>query len=297
METTEDGRDRIVPRDSGVLAKQRYPAGTVVAWMAERLPSVGDRGWRDVARVLGLEEWHWWQGSDRRLYDGAPLADGTLRKEGGHTLVLECPTASVDLRGFNGAESFLCRNLQVELTDSDWLPLLLLHEATITLSDRAGELRRLLNRRIASRFKSLRLLRLGSFVAKVNFCQYQLQRVRQAVGNEPDQFWPVGVPGMDYVSALPMPRQRRWEAWRIWRRPQASMTRRFREVLLEALQRYLREGLDDVGLSLDRARLVSEIRASNALLTWTAALVALTVVLALLTAILVIHDLGLLQMN
>src|SRR5712692_4069502 len=130
----------LLPAGTGLLANNRFPAGTLVVWCAESYPSDDDVTARDVTRVLGIETWGpWWEGNDRRLYPGVPIDRGAHDDRGGNSLAIVQPTSDADQKEFGSQEASLRFHLELEL--NDWLPLLLLDEAALLLGNEAGRLR------------------------------------------------------------------------------------------------------------------------------------------------------------
>ena len=111
----------LLPAGTGLLAINRFPAGTLVVWCAESYPSDDDVTARDVTRVLGIETWGpWWEGNDRRLYPGVPIDRGAHDDRGGNSLMIVQPTSDADPKEFGSQESGLRFHLELEL--NDWLP-------------------------------------------------------------------------------------------------------------------------------------------------------------------------------
>jgi hypothetical protein len=279
----------LLPARRGLLAGKRFPAGTLVVWTADNYPSDDDSTARDVTRVLGIETWGpWWEGDDRRLYPGIPGDPADPHGPGGNSLVIvQPPISDADKAQFGSQEASLRFNLELEL--HDWLPLLLLEEAALLLGDEAGRLRERLSRRASSRSRWLWSLWLGSLVGNLSDLQYRLGRLRQAVRMDGDrrgfQRFPMMVMRAEWRR--PSPEQPRLGvAARIvgWLRNAAAEPKppalpyNLRQAAFERLDRLTREGLEEVRLSFDRARLLSDIRSTNVLLLLTAVLAILTLI-------------------
>jgi hypothetical protein len=281
----------LLPSAHGLLGAKRFPAGTLVVWSGEKYPSADDRDASDVTRVLGIENWFlWWEGDNRRLYPGVPVTDDR-RDRGGHSVIVVQPTTEADQKEFGSPEAALRYSLENEL--HDWLPPLLLNEAAGTLGDEAGRIRERLARRANSRFLWLWPFGLGGLVGNLSDVQYRLERIRQAVKMDGDrgpfQQFPMMVLRERFERSKPQIRRTSAARLALWLReamadPKApTQPHNLRQAVLDSLDRLTQESLEDVRLSFERAHLLSEIRSTNVLL-------GLTMVLALLTLILVVHN-------
>jgi len=277
--------DALLPPGSGLLGTKRYPFGTTVVWIAEARPP-DTQSWRQFAQVLGIEDWRWWADQGRRLYSGVPMADRETGGRGGYSMLIFRPTTS-EAAEFGGVEAMVRHELELEL--ADWLPLLLLQEAALLITEQAGRLRETLNRRVTARLRALRFVRLSALVTRLDFCRYQLERVRQGAGLDTEvgfRQFPVLLLGS--MNRKPALRSRFSFFLRISRlgRPDSDPKPaeiHLRSAAIDGLERLTKAGLHEVRLTLDRARLLAEVRSTNALLS-------LTAVVALLTAILVLRD-------
>jgi hypothetical protein len=273
----------LLPKRHGLLADSRYPAGALVVWLAEQEPVMGPK-WQEVGRVLGLETWHWWEAPGQRLYAGVPLAHSRLGEPRGRSLLL---TSRPDAQEFGSVENRVRYDLGLSI--DDWLPLLLLTEAATVVGNESGRLRAKLDRRAKARLGWLRLFGLGPLVASLYECQYRLERIRQAARIDTNHgFWQFPA----FVSRPPVPAsapasgtKSRLRRLRLAlsgggdSRATAGLT--LRKAELDRLAWIAREALNEVGLSLKRARLIADIRSANALLVLTAVLAALTLLLVL----------------
>lgn len=282
----------LLPESHGLLAERRFPAGTMVVWSAEQFPSQDALAWQpDVSRVLGIEAWHWWEGAGRRLYSGVPVADPDRGERGGYSMIVTQLPSEADQQEFRSPEAAHRYYLEHEVDDV--LPLLLLHEGSLVLGEEAGRLREKLAKRANARFRWLRLLTLGALVGRLSDLQYRLERVRQAAGVDGGrrgfQQFPMLVPRPEQPAAA-APKLGRGARVGQWLREASTKPKpgalpfNLRQAAMDGLDRLTKEGLHEVRLTLDRARLLSDIRSTNALLV-------LTYVLAVLTAILVVRAL------
>ena len=279
----------LLPRKAGLLRDRRFPDGTLVVWSGEKFPSDDGLTARDVTRVLGIQSWEWWEGDRRRVYSGAPVAD---RYGDGHSMVLVKQSRDPDRKEFVTREAEMRFHLQQDLRD--WLPLLLLGEAAVLLREQAGGLRDSLARRANSRWGRLWPIGLGALVARLSEVQYRLERLRQAANLDGErrgfQQFPMLILGRaDRLAYLPQPRRTivrriaRWLESIIAEPKPPTLPRNLRQAWMESLDLVTRSALQDVRLSFERARLLSDIRSTNVLL-------GLTFVVLILTAILVIRS-------
>lgn len=277
----------LLPRGAGLLRDRRFPDGTLVVWSGEKFPSDDGLAAHDVTRVLGIESWEWWEGDGRRVYSGAPVAG----YGDGHSMIVVEQSRDPDRKEFPTREAEMRFNLQQELRD--WLPLLLLGESAVLSREQAGRLRDSLARRANSGLGRLWPVGLGALVARLSEVQYRLERLRQAANIDGErrgfQQFPMMVLGRtDRLASPPQPRRttvRRIARWleSIVAEPKPpTQPRNLRQSWMESLDLVTRAALQDVRLSFDRARLLSDIRSTNVLL-------GLTFVVLILTAILVIR--------
>ncbi len=277
----------LLPRGAGLLRDRRFPDGTLVAWSGEKFPSDDGLAARDVTRVLGIESWEWWEGDGRRVYSGAPVAD---RYGDGHSMILVQQSRDQDRKEFATREAEMRFHLQQELRD--WLPLLLLGEAAVLLRERAGRLRDSLARRANSRLGRLWPLGLGALVARLSEVQYRLERLRQAANIDGErrgfQEFPMMVLGRaERLASPPLPRRTivrriaRWLESIVAEPDPPTQPRNLRQSWMESLDLVTRTALQDVRLSFQRARLLSDIRSTNVLLGLTFAVLILTAVLVI----------------
>ena len=280
----------LLPPHTGLLGDHRYPSGCVVVWKGSTPSDDGAPSWRDVARVIGIETWQWWEGDDVRLYSGVPEPVRELYDRGGGYTMLNSrqQPATDDDTEFGGPEGLLRFQLLLEIPS--WLPLLLLVEAAQEITGAAGLLRERLNRRGAAPmgFK-MPIIRLGKLVTALHTCQYRLQRLRQAAELDDKRAFR-DFPVLVFKSARTTQEQLSQSILdrleRLARRqpPADEPTRHLRNSAMEWLDKLTKTGLQDVGLSLEKARLLAELRSSAALVLWSA-------FVGILTAILVIREL------
>jgi hypothetical protein len=277
----------LLPTEAGLLRDRRFPDGTLVVWSGEKFPSDEGRAAHDITRVLGIASWEWWEGDGRRVYSGAPVAG----YGDGHSMILVEQLRDPDRNEFATREAEMRFHLQQELRD--WLPLLLLGEAAVLSREEAGRLRDSLARRVNSGLGRLWPVGLGALVARLSEVQYRLERLRQAANIDDErrgfQQFPMMVWGRtDRLASPPQPRRttvRRIARWleSIVAEPKPpTQPRNLRQSWMESLDLVTRAALQDVRLSFERARLLSDIRSTNVLL-------GLTFVVLILTAILVIR--------
>ncbi len=278
----------LLPAHRGLLGRRRFPYGTVIVWTANNYPSHEDTAARDVNQVLGIEGWRWWEGTDRRLYHGVPVADRQLGERGGYSMIVTRSASGEDREEFGSAEATLFYYAEHEV--NDWLPLLLLGQAALLREDEAGRLRERLSRRANAHLRWFWSLGLGALVGNLSDLQYRLERVRQAAdvdgGRRRFQQFPLWVlrPAQASSPHANPTLERRLAPW--WRKARAKPRPEpppfnLRQSSLDGLDRLTRDGLRDLRLSLNRARLLSDIRSANALLLLTAVLAVLTAILVL----------------
>lgn len=180
---------------------------------------------------------------------------------------------------------------ELELEIHTWLPLLLLVEGAQVVTDTAGHLRERLNRRVTMRLGlTMPIVRLGKLVTELHTCQYRLQRLRQAAGlddNRAFRDFPILVFKSVHTSQEQLTESRLLERLeRLARKqpPADEPARQLRNSAIDWLDGLTKTGLQDVGLSLEKARLLAELRSSAALVLWSA-------FVGILTAILVVREL------
>jgi len=127
-------------------------------------------------------------------------------------------------------------------------------------------------------------------VERLHFCQYRLERLRQAarLDNERRAFreFPVLVfkSGRERQDRSPQTIGGRIRKSLLGRdQSSTEPAQHLRNGAIDWLERLTKAGLQETRLSLDRARLLAQVRSTNVLLFWSA-------FVALLTAILVIRD-------
>jgi hypothetical protein len=276
----------LLPPRVGFLGEHRYPSGTVVVWMGAP-PSDDDAlSWHDVGQVLGIETWHWWDGPDLRLYSGVPEPERKSQEGGGGYSILDTrhKPSTDDAKDFSGPEGLIRHELELEV--HDWLPLLLLVEAAQLITGTAGQLRERLNRGMTAGFRGRwPIVRLGRLVTDLHNCEYRLERLRQAAGLDDQRAFrqfPVLILKSAHVRHEQMTQSRileRLERLAHKQPPTGEPARHLRNDAIEWLDRLTKSGLHDVGLSLERARLLAQLRSTAALLLWTALVGVLTAVL------------------
>ena len=270
---------RLIPSRRGLLGKRRFSDGAIAVWSTDELPDREDESWRDVCRVLGFGDWFWWGDSDRRIYDGMPGRDRRFDSERGRTMIF---------RGWRDVDPAMGtpeRVLRFSIEDElgDWFPLVLLNIIALRLGEQAGRLRQRLSRR-ATALGWRSVIGPGYLVRELGELQYQLERIRQAadVDGGRREFGQFPLMLGSETPAIPITpattSARRLIEW--WRRKAAPPARpsNLRDAALGGVDRLTREGLHDVRLSLDRARLLADIRSSNGILGLTFALVLLAAV-------------------
>jgi hypothetical protein len=281
----------LLPPRTGFLGEHRYPSGTVVVWMGSPPSNDDARSWHDVGRVLGIETWHWWDGPDLRLYSGVPEPEHKSQDGGGGYSILDTrhKPSTDEAKEFSGPEGLVRHELEVEV--HDWLPLLLLVEAAQPITYSAGRLRERLNRGMtAGLHRRWPILRLGRLVTDLHNCGYRLERLRQAAGLDDTRAFrqfPVLIFKSAHSPHEQMTQSRlleRLERLAGKQPPTDEPARHLRNDAIEWLDRLTKSGLHDVGLSVERARLLAQLRSTTALLLWTA-------LVGILTAILVAREL------
>jgi hypothetical protein len=196
-----------------------------------------------------------------------------------------------DPKEFATREAEMRFHLELELRD--WLPLLLLGEAAVLSGEQAGRLRDSLARRANSGVGRLWPIGLGALVARLSEVQYRLERLRQAANIDGErrgfqQFPMMVLSRSDRLASPPQPRRTtvrriaRWLESIVAEPTPPTQPRNLRQSWMESLDLVTRAALQDVRLSFERARLLSDIRSTNVLL-------GLTFVVLILTAILVIR--------
>jgi hypothetical protein len=280
----------LLPPHTGLLGDHRYPSGCVVVWTGSTPSDDEAPSWRDVGQVFGIETWQWWEGEDVRLYSGVPEPVREIYERGGGYTMLDTrqQRATDEGKEFGGPEGLIRYELELEI--HTWLPLLLLVEAAREITDTAGRLRERLNRRGAAPLGlKLPIIRLGKLVAALHTCQYRLERLRQAADLDDKRAFR-DFPGLVFRSAhttqerLTQSLLDRLERLARKQPPADEPARQLRNSAIEWLDRLTKTGLQDVGLSLEKARLLAQLRSSAALVLWSA-------LVGILTAILVVREL------
>jgi hypothetical protein len=281
----------LLPTGAGFLNQSRYPSGTVVVWMGSPPADDNARSWHDVCRVLGIENWRWWEGPDLRLYTGVPEAEHRPQDGGDGYSILDTrqkPTS-------NEAETFTPEGIvrhELGLEIYDWLPLLLMLEAAQLITGSAGRLRERLNRGTTTGPQpTWPIVRLGRLVADLHNCEYRLERLRQAAGLDDKRSFrqfPTLILKTAHRPDEQVSRSKlleRLERLAHKQPPPDEPARHLRNDAIEWLDSLTKSGRQDVGLSLERARLLAQLRSTTALLFWTAWV-------GILTAILVFRELA-----
>jgi hypothetical protein len=259
----------------------------MVVWSAQKFASFYEDAAHDVMHVLGIEGWQWWEGTNRQLYSGVPMTFDRPER-GGYSAIVVQPISDADQKNFGSPERSLRYHLELEL--DDWLPLLLLNEAARVLGDEAGVLRERLSRRANPRLGWLWSFGFSPLVGELSDLQYRLERLRQAVQMDAGRHAFQQFPMMALRSELrtntqPTPQIRMVARIARWLRTATAIPKppaqpyNLRQASIDGLNRLTREGLQDVRLSIQRARLLAEIRSTNVLLGLTAVLIVLTLIL------------------
>ncbi len=281
----------LLPPHTGLLGDHRYPSGSMVVWMGSAPLDDDAPSWNDVGQVLGIETWQWWEGTDMRLYSGVPDPQRDVHDRGGGYTMLDTrrQPSTDEAKEFGEPERVVLHELELEI--HEWLPLLLLVEAAQFITDAAGSLRERLDRGATAGLRArFPILRLGALVTALHSCQYRLERLRQAARLDDRRAFrqfPVLVLKSAHTPHEQLTQPRLLERLERLARKQPvpdEPARHLGNDAIDWLDSLTKTGLHDVGLSLERARLLAQLRSTTALVLWTG-------FVGILTAILVVRDL------
>jgi hypothetical protein len=270
----------IFPPNAGLLRDRRYPAASLVVLDVAALPDEGNEDWRTLRRVLEVQHWHRWDGTQERLYAGLPVGDiGSFwdRQSGGWSLL----TAAANHPDGKSAakESLHALRHDLWLGIGVWFSWIAALQAAVEIGKQADQLRASLDRERKGAFRFLRVRTLEPLVDSLQECLYRLSRLQQASIEE-----------RRYIEFPKMLEHRQPASKENATGPGTATppNRSFGDALASWIQTAIETGLQGTRLSLDRASTLVQLRTNAAMRAWTIVLVALTLAVVFLTAAVVV---------
>jgi hypothetical protein len=265
----------IFPTGAGLLQRRRYPGGSMVIWDVPTLPNEKDQHWRDIQRVLEVDDWHRWDGEKERLCRGLPIGHiGSFwdRQTGGWTLLTN--------RAGSAASEDVVDSARYELMHfvNEWFSWPVALEAAVQVGQEADRLRASLDRERSGAFRFLRAGPLEPIVDSLQKCEYHLSRLKQAASPLEKRY--INFP--KFVEGGPIVEMRRS---RTADNDSASATEpasaepprtTFGDALSSWIEGVIDDGLQNTRLSLGRASTLVQLRTNAAMRVWTIVLVLLT---------------------
>ncbi|MDQ6876780.1 MAG: hypothetical protein M3082_03615 [Candidatus Dormibacteraeota bacterium] len=277
----------IFPAGTGLLQGRRYPAGSMVIWDVPALPNEADQHWRDVQRVLEVDDWNRWDGEKERLYRGLPIGHiGSFwdRQTGGWSLLTT--------RAGGGGNEDVVHSVRYELMHfvGEWFSWPVALQAAAQVSQEADRLRASLDRERSGAFRFLRVGTLEPIVDSLQKCDYHLSRLKQATSPLEKRY--VNFPKLVEGGPIVEMRRSRSAGKDSAIATEAASAERPRTTFADALSSWIEgvieNGLQDARLSLGRASTLVQLRTNAAMRAWTIILVLLTAAVVGLTVAVVL---------
>lgn len=265
----------IMPTNAGLLADSRYPSGAMAAWIVSDFADTNSTHWHDIARMLGTDDFRYWQGNGLRLYRGLPTAgwdDIWDPDDDGYTLfAAEKAWPGSPDTGDGSPEDQILFHLDNDLPS--WYGWLALGQIALAIDARIGRLRANLDRSRRGVWGYLGFRSLESLAEDLHRCQYRLQRLHQTVSDS----FRRGVAQREFPKLE--------EAGFVADSAKASgrpyTPSPFVDSVLSWLDELYKSALDEARLAVESAAALADFRTSGAVRLWT-------IVMAVLTAAVVI---------
>jgi hypothetical protein len=286
--------------DSGVfppgtgLPRILYPGGLVAVYSMDERPRLEGRNWRDVERVLGIDDFlDKWESTTEILAGGLPHANDEFT--GGASIVV--PTAGYDLEEVRQAYQTLANRLSSKYLEYmiALTPWIAARTAVDDLTNEAAVLRQRLQLYRGVRVRRLFRGRLMPMLTELSRCRHMVHLL--------GAFEHVGprFPDLVFVPPFPAPPRPPAEAParepvgkrrfldRLRKRsipstassePEPTPRRTFRSSMERGIGSSLKVALEDLDASLQRGSQLLQVRTAISVRTW--AFVTLLVTLALL---------------